>query len=468
MLQTQFQYPYLRKIGYAVWFVMLCMALAFYRERAFFMDAGFQLFNLINEGAIQIYHYRFVTGIPQLLPRLLLVVDAPLWALAMSFSASYILLYLLAYHLLVRYLQNDLLGWTLIFLFTLLSFDTFYHMQSELYIGLTLLLLSFGVVLKNPGLRQIRLVFILLPLLVAVGFSHKLSLIFFTFLWLFFGLKYEALRHRRYLALAGAFIAIAIFKAVFFTNWYEAAKQAEFRSNLANYFPNLLSIPSNFVFLKRCVQYYYLLPVLLLGISIFYFFKKQWLPMALTWAFSLGFLMLYNISDPQAQYRFYSEVTYLPLAIFVAVPFLFDVMPGIISRWPDLEQRGLPLLFVAIMSLRLASIAWNHRSFHRQFSWIETQLERSSSHRFLMKKEKVPMDTVLMEWGVPFTAMHLSALRSPDSAKTLLIMPDFNWYLDKMNREDVFFSPFHKVLEKKELNHRYYNLPDGRYQLLEE
>ena len=57
------------------------------------MDAGFQLFNLINEGHIQVYHYRFVTAVPQILPWLLLKLHAPLWMLGLSFSVSYILFY---------------------------------------------------------------------------------------------------------------------------------------------------------------------------------------------------------------------------------------------------------------------------------------------------------------------------------------------------------------------------------------
>ena len=71
-----------------------------------------------------------------------------------------------------------------------------------------------------------------------------------------------------------------------------------------------------------------------------------------------------------------------------------------------------------------------------------------------------------MTWGVPFTAMHLSSLESPDLAKTLLILPDFQWFEDKMGQEDVFFSPFHKVLEKGELNEGFYRLGAGRYEAL--
>ena len=72
-----------------------------------------------------------------------------------------------------------------------------------------------------------------------------------------------------------------------------------------------------------------------------------------------------------------------------------------------------------------------------------------------------------MTWGVPFTTMHLSALDSPDSAKTLLILPDFQWFEDKMERDDVFFSPFHKVLEQGDLNGRYYRPKKDSYQMVE-
>ena len=57
---------------------------------------------MINEECIQIYHYRFVTALPQILPYLLLKINAPLWVLAGAFSASYILFFLLV-NVLQRY-----------------------------------------------------------------------------------------------------------------------------------------------------------------------------------------------------------------------------------------------------------------------------------------------------------------------------------------------------------------------------
>ncbi|MBI1227971.1 MAG: hypothetical protein GC192_22255 [Bacteroidetes bacterium] len=463
-------FPIPQFLGYSTWALLLLLSLIFYRERAFFMDAGFQLFNLINEQKIQIYHYRFVTAVPQVMPFLLMKIGAPLWALAIGFSAAYILFYFAIWHLLVRHLRCDALGWVLLSLMLLMTYDGFYHIQSEFNLGLALLLLAFGIVLRNEALNKTWQWVCLLPLIATIGFSHKLSIIFTVFLWLFFFIKNKELRHWRYGLLLGIFMVATGIKSAFFTNWYEAAKQAEFAVNLQQYFPKLWSIPSNLVFAERCLHYYYMWPLLLCVVSIFYLRKKAWLRLALVWSFSLGYLLLYNIADPQAQYRFYSEVSYLPLSIFVATPFFFDVLPTIkasptLTWFRNPVRVGLASTVGAILLLRLATIAWNHRTVAGQFAWIEKQVAHPGN-RFLLPENQAPLDTVLMTWGVPFTTMHLTALESPDSAKTLLVLPDFQWFEDKMGREDVFFSPFHKVFEKEDLNKYYYRLIPKKYQNL--
>ncbi|MBK9014497.1 MAG: hypothetical protein IPM82_10645 [Saprospiraceae bacterium] len=474
----------LRTLGYLTWLVLFAMSFVFFKERAFFMDAGFQLFNLINEQKIQVYHYRFVTAVPQVVPFLMMKMGAPLWALAMGFSSAY--LFLLRNLAPARPLFALRCPW----LGTALADDVddlrrvlphpkrvqprpvtadagLRHCAPQCPVGCRLAVGGTLATGCHCGLfAQIE---------------HHLHGVPLGFFWL----KIKELRHLRYGLVLGIFMLATAIKSVFFTNWYEAAKQAEFAVNLQHYFPKFWAIPSNFVFLERCLHYYYLLPLLLGVVSVFYLRKKQWLLLGLVWSFSLGYLLLYNIADPQAKFRFYSEVSYLPLSIFVAVPLFFDVFatgfnvtPASLLSWPKaisasrtahMAQRwpsAMTKLVAAVLLLRLATIAWNHRTVATQFSWIEQHLDRPGN-RFLLQKNLVPMDTVLMEWGVPFTAMHLSALASPDSAETLLVLPDFEWFEDKIGREDVFFSPFHKVLERKDFNENYYRLQPGRYELVQ-
>ena len=451
----------MKKLGYAVWLVMLVMAIIFYKERAFFLDAGFQLFNMINEERIQVYHYRFVTVLPQILPFLLLKINAPLWILAIAYSASYILFFLLMYHILVHYLKNIALGWVLIFLFTLTSLDTFYHIQSEFYLGLAFLILLFGVVLKNPALNQKWQWAIIIIHLPTIAFSHKLTLIFFIFTWSFFWLSQKELRQKNYFFFLFAFLIATAIKSIYFTNWYEAAKQADFKTNLELYFPHFQTLPSNFVFLERCIHYYYMLPILLSVVTLFYISRKNWIKTGLTWSFTIGFILLYNISDPGAMHRFYSEVTYLPLIIFVAIPFMFDVFPDLIKK-----TKWLPVVLGVLICWRLITISANHQLFENNHIWIKQQFKKAealNTNRLIIKSENTPQDTIIMEWGIPFTAMHLSALSGPKNAKTILIMQDFDWYSDKINGDNLFFSPFHKAFRNEDLNNNYYDLIKGKY-----
>lgn len=440
---------------------LLLLSILFYRERAFFLDAGFMLFNLVNEEAIQVYHYRFITVVVQVLPWAAVKAGAPLPVVAAVFSASYFLFFGTIYHLLVRHFQNERLGWALIFLLTLLTFDSFYHIQSEMYLGLALLLLVFAAVLRFPDMKRRWMLPLFIPLLVTIGFSHKLAVIFCLFLWAFFFLSEKALRHWRYWLLLALMLAVAFVKSHWFTNWYEAAKQVDFSTNLKTYFPNYLTLPSNLVFLKRCLIYYYFLPLLLLAVSIFYLLKKRWLKLGLVWSFTQGYLLLYNISDPTAADRFYSEVAYLPAILFPALPFLFDVMPVLEQK----KLRLLPALFTAIILLRLTTITWNHQTFERLLDWTEQQLtltESLGTNRLLLKKNDAPMDTIIMEWGVPFTTMLLSSLNDPAQAKTLLILPDFEEYRDDLGKDHLFLTPF-KKMEAEELNKHYFDLGKGRY-----
>ena len=468
-MNYRFKDSFFKNAGYTTWVVLLLLALVFWKERAFFMDAGFQLFNLVNEGHIQVYHYRFITAVPQVLPWLLLKLHAPLWMLGLSYSLAYVLFYATAWWLLVERLKNERMGWVLTALFTFIALDSFYHIQSEFYLGLTLLLLLFGMVLHWPELRGWKFWLPVAGLLITVGFSHKLAVIFFIFLWLFFAKSNPALRHRRYLLLLGLMLLVAFVKSHWFTNWYEAAKQVDFQTNWQAYFPRFDRLPSNQVLLSRLLRHYYLLPVLVLLCTWFYAKQRAFFKLALVWAFTVGYLLLYNISDPQSAYRFYSEVSYLPAILFVAVPLFFDIIPA----WEQTSRAFISFgktIFAAVVGIRLVTIALGHQPFTRRQHWTLRQLGNAPhlhTNRLLLPSSSAPKDTVIMEWGIPFTAMHLTALQSPDSAKTLLILPDFGRYKSEMQSDTFFLSPF-KAFPQSWLNKEYYRPAPARYRRVDE
>ena len=104
----------------------------------------------------------------------------------------------------------------------------------------------------------------LLPALVALAFYHPLVPIPFFFGWLYLGWTDRRLRHGRFLAVAALMLAVLFVKSQYYDNWYDAAKMATFRENLAAHFPNYFTFPAYGRILDWTWRYWWGWPLLLL------------------------------------------------------------------------------------------------------------------------------------------------------------------------------------------------------------
>jgi hypothetical protein len=71
---------------------LLALSLVFYRERISFLDSSYHLFFLLKDGTFAIQNFRFVAIFTQSIPLLLSYLHLPLNAIAIGYSASYVLL----------------------------------------------------------------------------------------------------------------------------------------------------------------------------------------------------------------------------------------------------------------------------------------------------------------------------------------------------------------------------------------
>ena len=464
-MDLRFSQPSFRRLGYLTLGVLSLMAIIYFRERTLFTDAAYQVFHLIVDGKPLIAHSRFGNVLVQVLPWLALKAQLPLQWILIAYSVSYPLLFGLLYWLIVDRLGNERLGWVLVLLFTLLSFDTFYHIQSEFYQGLAFLLLLFALIWKYPRLERAWLWAAAVVLIALIANSHKLTVVFFTFLWIYFLLIEPAFRHWRYYLLMPVYLLIAVVFSQLFHSGYEAHKMDLFRQALAQYFPNFWDIPANGKFLVKCVQYYYFFPLLLGGLSVFYLWKRRWGRLGWVWISTLGYLLLVHYSSPNTTYRFYAEVTYLPLSIFVATPFLFEIMPSIGK--PQWWLIALALLMVD----RVLVIRSNAPTFTQRLDWLERRIgearQQEGGKRFYTNTYEAPMDTLIMPWGVAYESLLLTALESPDSAATLFIQEAHNKQEEALRTPDLFIAAFDQ-LPARQLPDRYFQLGSGLYRWIEE
>lgn len=438
---------------------LVLLAAVFYRERAWLLDIAFQTFLMINEGSVQVMVSRFGAALVQLLPLLAIKLEAPVALVSLLYSISFPLLFLGFYAFTVRVLRNDRLGWAIVLLYTLIVYDSFYWATSEQQQGLGAVLVFYAYWLRYPRQERPWMWAVSAFGVVALAYYHPLTFISFYFLWAYFGLHFkERLLGRAYWLMAGFMALVLGVKSWLSANWYDTAKYSSFSDNLLAYFPNYFDLPAHAKFLENALTIWYGFPLFLLALTVFYAYRKMWWKLALVWLTCFGYLMLLHIGAPQSTYRFYVEVNYMALSIFVGVPFLFDIAPL-------LRERSLLLLFGGLLLLRLGTIAAHHKPFQARWQWIARTLaeQEEGRDRFYLTEKEAPMDTLLMSWGLPYESLIISAAgQGGTGLKTLLIHPDMQPFEADLQSDTVFITPF-KTYSMEELNTAYFPLGRARY-----
>ena len=455
----------LRRLGLLGWLALLVLAAVFFRERALFTDMAFQTVLMSTEGDFQIMVNRFGVVLVQALPLLAIKMGLPLQVVSLLYSISFPLLFLAVYALIVYRLKQEELGLTLVTLFTLMVYDAFYWPSSEQQQGLAFLLLFFAFAQKDLHFKSIGALLVALIAVPVLAYYHPLIFIPFYFLWAFFLLRDPEARKGRFLALGGYMAIVLVFKSLFSGNWYDDDKFRIFKDNLAALFPDYFSMASHGQFAQWCLAHWYFLPLLWTAVSGFYLIRKQWKPLLLMWVFGIGHLMLLHIASPEHPYRFYAEVNYLPLALYAALPFWYDIAPTIRPK------HWLTAGFALFLILRIAAIGLHHRPWTQRLERLESILaegrQSTGSSRHLLRETPALRDSLFITWSAPYETLLLSAMQHPDSAQTLLIRSDFGKYEKEISEPGWLLSDFGAKPDST-LNQRYFRLPEGRYRYVRE
>ena len=455
----------LRRLGYLALLALTLLAAVFYRERAIFTDMAFQTVLMTGEGSFQVMVNRFGVVLVQALPLLAIKLGLPLKAVSMLYSLSFPLLFLGIYAAIVRGFRNTELGLAVVLLFTLMVYDGFYWPSSEQQQGLALLLLFFAFLQRYPGLKPAWTLVVAGVAVPVLAYYHPLIFIPFYFLWAFFWLRDENCRNPGWLRLFSYMALVLMFKSRFSGQWYDADKSRIFKENLTGLFPDFVSLPAHGQFAQWCIAHWYFLPIIWVAVTVFYAMRRRWQPLLLMWAFGIGHLMLLHIASPEHPYRFYAEVNYMPLALYAAIPFLYDVLPAIQN------QRLLLIGFAAFLALRIAAIALNHRPWTQRLERLESILaeghSRTGSSRLLLEETDALKDSLVITWSVPYETLLLSAMQHPDSAKTLLVRRDFSKFEKEIPETGWLLSDFGAKPDTI-LNAKYFRLPKGVYRQVRE
>jgi hypothetical protein len=396
-------YKKLYFIGFAVFAILFAFSIQFAKERIIFIDMACNLFNIIANNGFTINHYRFGDTVSQLFPIIAMKAGLPLSTLINYYSAGYIIYSLIAYIICGSVLKRYDFALVVLFQNVLFSSDTFYAL-SQLPQSITLIILIFAII-TGKTFKTLPLISkaITALLLVTVVFFHPLSIFVVLFSVMYFMLNKDLMPGRQLLyTLVILYFAVLIFKFLAMRTPYESHSMSGMK-NFITQFPDYITLYSNKRFLINCLTRYYWIPILFAANTVFYARRKEWEKL---WFFILaftGYLGLVNISYPTIKTPvFYIENLYLPLGIFLSLPFVFEVMPGMNNKK---LAMGMILLISATGLIRIYN---THNLYTTRLNYYRQIIQEYGEKKVVMDTKNTNMNILMMAWGTPYEFLLLS------------------------------------------------------------
>jgi len=408
------------KIGSITYIILAILAVILYIERTAFLDISFHLFYILKDGNFAIQNNRFGAFMTQLFPLIGSKIGLPLDVIMKLYSVGFVLYYFSIFLIITKFLKVQKFGIVLLLFSTLIVADTFYWIQSELPQGIAFMILYFATIYSmdnNEKLKNWLQLPVLATMLVTLAFFHPLLIFPFLFSTIFLYLDYPSQRNY----LKGGFLFyffLLLIKSLFFKTSYDSTAMGGIK-NFIELFPDYLFLNSNKQFVLDIVNKYYLLVLVFLGMTYYYVKKSKFTKAFLIATFFIGYLLLVNVSYPKGAESFYLENLYLPLSIFVTLPYVFDL---------KLNNKVYLSLLILILGISLLRISINHKIYSSRVALLENYMSETQylpEKKIIITEKQFPMDTLMMSWATPYEFWLLSTT-SKNETRSIMITDDIN------------------------------------------
>jgi hypothetical protein len=440
----------LQIIGLITYFALFILAIFFFKERTIFADIAFHTFTILKTKTFFIQNSRFGAILTQIFPLFASILQLSLKGVLICYSVGFVLVNAIFFGLLTKMQQKEMALSMLLFS-TLITAETFFWIQSELPQGIAFTLLTFGFILYKNQLDSFRpwQLALLFCMLLTIIWFHPMLLFVFLFLLIFLKDKMD----KNLWSTISWFCGIVIVFKNLVLPRAEYDTQAMGRAkNILTIFPNYFNIPSNKDFLKWCFWDYNLLLLMFIANVVYFFKERNFYKLGLQVSFFIGYLFFINISFHKGDHQFYLENLYLPLVVFVAIPFVFEVRNSFFIKK---YQLGILTLIVAFAIFRIGyhSLKWTNR-----LNWETEMLKKTAADpnkKLIIDEKNSPKDLLVMTWGSSFEFLLLSSLDKPENSRCMLIDEDpkrLDWAKNKTN---TFITEW-EVWKYDELPKRYF------------
>lgn len=408
-------YKRLYHIGFAAYAVLLVFSVLLYKERMIISDTAFALFNFTKDHSFSIQVYRFGDVFNQLLPVLAVNMGSSLDAITVIYSISFVVYYLSLYIICGSLLKQYELAICLLLTNILFVSDTFYWTISQLPQSVALVITAAAFVSSDKfyGESVWRRAMLAL-LIVTIVFFHPLAIFAAFYVLAFFFFDRKQLSKKVLFAFLGSYVLLVIIKALFFHTAYERHSLSGLK-NFLLLFPNYLDLHSNRQLLSDLLTKYYWMATLFAATVIYYWKQRKRQMLFIFVVAFIGYLLLINVSYPSAETPgYYVESLYLPLSLFLALPFVFDLMPALAQR-----KIALPI-FLLIMATGCIRIYATHNTYLARLNWERAFLQKNGDKKIIADAKKANAGILQMLWGTPYEFWLLSTIETGKSASIII------------------------------------------------
>lgn len=404
----------LYKTGFIAYALLLVMATLFYKERTIFMDAAYHLFHILMSKDFAIQHGRFGAVVTEVFPVVGSKLGLSLKNIMILYSSGTMFFYFLCYVVCGSLLKQYRHALIVLFFSILFATETFYWPFSELQQGCCMLIVMFAIL--SAEIQAVLKYALILVLMVTLAFIHPLIIVPASFLFIYLLLSGTVNTSKKELLIGfGLFLVIYCIKAKFFVPPYEVNATTGFRQKIKNLVPRYFDLYSVKKFVKDCLGKFIWIPVFTVTTIAYYIVKKKWILLAFYLLSIVGFVSLINISyDYKDVPSFYIENLYLPLAIMLAAPLIFEII-GDVNR----KAIILPMFLLVVLSGSYR-IYRQHDFFAARLNWFRGFYTENGSKKLIIDQSRVPMPTLIMHWGTPYEFWALSTLEQGKTASIIV------------------------------------------------
>lgn len=431
--------------AYVVTGAMVLLALAtfawrYYLERTACFDSAFFSWLMIDAGTPVSVLGRYGSWVAQLLPVLLITLGASLESVLRSYSIAFILFHALVFYLLAFRLKDRQAVLVLPMVLTAGFHYMFYYGISELYQGLSLMVLLWVLIRRafdpvGPSPRR----WMILAFLVNAwaSFYHQLLVLPLLFILVFEAIP-NAWRQRRSWFFGLALVAWYVIRIKGMSaSSYEEARMPTL-ADMATHIVHLGDLNSTIYFLMVWTKFKALL-LLIVAAGALAIFARAWLRLAWCAVFSIAFLVLILIVDRDGMAPVIYENYYPVFGLVWAILFA-TVVESLQGRL----RQGALFVLVAVCGLGLLQI---HRGHYRLTDRID-YLQRITAYnaeqgvrKSLVRFDSYPWSYGLVHWPVAMESALGSGIKGPHDAASIFVTKDVAMLDSAASRTEQFLGP---------------------------